>query len=47
LTDKEIAETLVISPKTVSSHVDHLADKLGVRGRRAIVEAAKDHGILE
>jgi LuxR family maltose regulon positive regulatory protein len=45
-TDKEIAETLVISPNTVSSHIDHLGDKLGVRGRRAIVQAAKDQGLL-
>ena len=45
-TDKEIAEALVISPSTVSSHVDHLGDKLGVRGRRVIVQAAKDQGLL-
>jgi DNA-binding NarL/FixJ family response regulator len=45
-TNKEIAETLVISPNTVSSHIDHLGDKLGVRGRRAIVRAAKDQGLL-
>ena len=45
-TDKEIAETLVISPNTVSSHIDHLGDKLGVHGRRAIVRAAKDQGLL-
>ena len=45
-TDKEIADALMISPKTVSSHIDHLADKLGVRGRRAIVEAARVQGLL-
>ncbi len=45
-TDKEIAASLVISPKTVSSHIGHLGDKLGVRGRRAIVEAAKAQGLL-
>ena len=45
-TDKEIADALVISPKTVSSHIDHLGDKLGVRGRRAIVEAANAQGFL-
>jgi LuxR family maltose regulon positive regulatory protein len=45
-TDKEIAETLVISPHTVSSHIDHLGNKLGVHGRRAIVQAAKDQGLL-
>jgi DNA-binding CsgD family transcriptional regulator len=45
-TDKEIAGTLVISPRTVSSHIDHLGDKLGVHGRRAIVEAAQAQGLL-
>jgi LuxR family maltose regulon positive regulatory protein len=45
-TDKEIADALVISPKTVASHIDHLGDKLGVRGRRAIVEAARVQGFL-
>jgi LuxR family maltose regulon positive regulatory protein len=45
-TDKEIADALVISPRTVSSHIDHLGDKLGVRGRRAIVEAAQAQGLL-
>jgi LuxR family maltose regulon positive regulatory protein len=45
-TDKEIAETLVISLSTVSSHLDHLSNKLGVRGRHAIVQAARDQGLL-
>jgi LuxR family maltose regulon positive regulatory protein len=45
-TDKEIADALVISPRTVSSHIDHLGDKLGVHGRRAIVEAAQAQGLL-
>ena len=45
-TDKEIAAALVISPKTVSTHIGHMSDKFGVRGRRSIVKAAIDHGIL-
>ena len=45
-TDKEIADTLSISVETVHTHVRHLGDKLGVRGRRAIVQAAKDQGLL-
>jgi LuxR family maltose regulon positive regulatory protein len=45
-TDKEIADALVISPRTVASHIEHLGDKLGVRGRRAIVEAARVQGFL-
>ena len=44
--DKEIAQTLSISVGTVNTHVRHLGDKLGARGRRAIVQAAKDRGLL-
>ena len=44
--NKEIAATLAISVGTVHTHVRHIGDKLGVHGRRAIVQAAKDHGLL-
>ncbi len=44
--DKEIAEALSISTDTVRSHLEHLGDKLGARGRRAIVQAARDQGLL-
>jgi DNA-binding NarL/FixJ family response regulator len=33
-TDREIAETLVISAKTASVHVSHILGKLGVPNRR-------------
>ena len=46
-TDNEIAVALIISADTVHSHVQHIAEKLGVRGRRVIVQAAKDQGLLE
>jgi LuxR family maltose regulon positive regulatory protein len=45
-TNKEIAETLVISVETVHSHVKRIGDKLGARGRQAIVQAARDQGLL-
>jgi len=45
-TDKEIAETLSISMETVRTHVRHISDKLGARGRRAIVQAAQEQGLL-
>jgi LuxR family maltose regulon positive regulatory protein len=41
LTDREIADTLVISPFTVRRHLDHISQKLGVRGRRAVVDHAR------
>jgi LuxR family maltose regulon positive regulatory protein len=41
LTDREIAETLVISPFTVRRHLDNISQKLGVRGRRTVVEHAR------
>jgi LuxR family transcriptional regulator, maltose regulon positive regulatory protein len=44
--DKEIADALSISAGTVYTHVRHIGDKLGVRGRRAIVQAGKDQGLL-
>lgn len=46
-TNNEIAESLVISVETVATHLQHIGNKLGTRGRRAIVQAAKDLGLLE
>jgi LuxR family maltose regulon positive regulatory protein len=45
-TDSEIGAELVISRDTVHSHVQHIAEKLGVRGRRAIVQAARAQSII-
>lgn len=45
-TDGEIAEALFISKETVHSHIAHLSDKLGVHGRRAIVQEARKLGLL-
>ena len=45
-TDKEIAETLYISPGTVRSHIEHLGEKLNATGRHGIVQAARDQGLL-
>jgi len=41
LTDREIADTLVISPFTVRRHLDNISQKLGARGRRTLVEHAR------
>ncbi len=45
-TDREIAERLFISKETVHSHIAHLGDKLNARGRRAIVQAVNELGLL-
>jgi LuxR family maltose regulon positive regulatory protein len=41
-TNKEIAESLVISVETVHSHVKRIGEKLGAHGRQAIVQATRD-----
>jgi LuxR family maltose regulon positive regulatory protein len=45
-TDRLIAETLVVSPLTVRTHIENLAEKLGVRGRRTIVDRARELALL-
>ena len=47
LTNKEIADKLIISPGTVKGHTIHIYDKLGIKGRRQAVEKAIKLGILE
>jgi non-specific serine/threonine protein kinase len=36
LTNREVAARLVLAPKTVSAHVEHILAKLGARGRTEI-----------
>jgi DNA-binding NarL/FixJ family response regulator len=42
----EIAEQLVISPSTVSSHIEHILSKLGVHSRAEAVAMAHRSGFL-
>src|SRR5204862_8353965 len=46
LSNKEIAERLVISPKTVSNHVEHIYAKIGASSRAAAGLFAMQHGLL-
>ncbi len=41
-TDKEIAETLFISSRTVSRHVSNIFDKLDVHSRREVIQLVVD-----
>jgi DNA-binding NarL/FixJ family response regulator len=44
---KQIAAALVISPKTVATHIQHLLSKLGVHSRAQAVSAAYRSGLVE
>jgi DNA-binding CsgD family transcriptional regulator len=45
-TDREIAETLFISPRTANVHVANLRGKLGVSSRAAAVALVHRHGLV-
>lgn len=45
--NREIADHLVISEKTVASHISHILTKLGLQSRSAAVSYAYEHGMLQ
>ena len=47
LSNREIAEQLVISHRTVDAHLRSIYDKLGVHSRDAAVRVAKEQGLME
>jgi DNA-binding NarL/FixJ family response regulator len=46
MTNKQIAGTLVISPKTPNTHVEHIYSKLGVTNRAPASLFAARHGLI-
>ncbi len=47
LTNREIADRLVISPRTAEHHVQHVYAKLGVSSRAAVTLFAVEHGLVD
>jgi HD-GYP domain-containing protein (c-di-GMP phosphodiesterase class II) len=47
LSNREIAEALVVSPKTVGHHIQHIYDKIGVSTRVGATLFALQHGLVE
>ena len=46
LPNKEIAKRLVITPKTVGNHIEHVYTKIGANNRAAASLYAMRHGLL-
>jgi DNA-binding CsgD family transcriptional regulator len=46
LTTRQIADRLVISPKTADHHIQHIYTKIGASTRGAAALFAIEHGIL-
>jgi DNA-binding NarL/FixJ family response regulator len=46
LTTREIAHELVITPKTVGNHIEHIYTKIGVSNRARASLFAVQHGLM-
>src|SRR4029079_6837859 len=46
LSNKEIAQRLVISPKTAGNHIEHIYTKIGTSNRAGASLFAMQHGLL-
>jgi DNA-binding NarL/FixJ family response regulator len=47
LSNREVAEALVINEKTAKNHVQRVLDKLGVNSRRQVMTRAQELGLHE
>ena len=46
LSNREIAERLIVAPNTVKAHVRHLGTKLGASSRTQLLARAREAGLL-
>ena len=46
LSDKEVADKLIVSPRTVGNHLQSIYSKLGVSSRAAATRFALDHHLV-
>jgi DNA-binding NarL/FixJ family response regulator len=46
-TKQQVAEALVIAPKTADAHTQHIYAKLGVSTRSGVTLYAMQHGLLD
>lgn len=46
LSNREIADRLVVSVRTAEAHITHVLTKLGLRSRAQLAVWASDHGLL-
>ena len=44
--NREIAQALVITPKTAANHIEHIYSKLGISTRAAATLYATQHGLM-
>jgi DNA-binding NarL/FixJ family response regulator len=45
LTNRQIAERLVVTERTVAAHIEHILDKLGFASRHQVATWAADNGL--
>ena len=46
MSNRQIAERLVITPKTAGNHIEHIYAKIGASSRAAAAMFAVQHGLL-